>query len=148
MDGLVTLRFPNSASLTQQQTACQYKTDMTQRNAERESRNEAALHPSEHATGDNLFATHVAIKKKKLFYDNTTTLMLLVARDLNEVQKEKTYMFLSPRDMFNMSYTFDAVRKNFVGMFLYAKNVYGESISPRKRTRRQYKWNLHHRKLC
>ena len=84
LDGLVTTGSPDSA------TKRQYKADMTQVNAENHGRNEAALVPSQQRTGDNWYVSHVATHGSPFpFIDNLTTLMLIVACDLSESQRER-----------------------------------------------------------
>ena len=74
LDGLVTV-----SAMTQEQRESQYPADMTQLNAERRSRNEDALDPSQQGTRDNWYAAHVTTHGSQCpFNDNLTTLLLQV----------------------------------------------------------------------
>ena len=74
------------------------------------------------------------------FNGNLTTLMLIVASDLNEVQRERETLTssLSLLKMNITAYTLDA-EQTVCGIVLYAELLNGESFSPRERTRRKYK---------
>ena len=77
------------SALTQQQRESQYQADMTHLNAERRSRNEARLDPTQQGTRDTWYATQVTAHEWLFpFNDNLTTFMFVVASDLNEAQKE------------------------------------------------------------
>ena len=117
LDGLVTTGSPDSA------TKRQYKADMTQVNAERHGRNEAALVPSQQRTRDNWYVTHVATHGSPFpFNDNLTTLMLIVACDLSESQRERLKSSLSLKGMNVTVYTFEAVKTVFVELFCTPKS--------------------------
>ena len=117
LDGLVTIGSPDSA------TKSQYKADMTQVNAERHSRNEAALVPSQQRTRDNWYVTHVATHGSPFpFNDHLTTLTLIVASDLSESQRERLTSFLSLKGMNVTVYTFEAVNTVFVELFCTPKS--------------------------
>ena len=88
------------SALTQQQRKSQSQADMTQLNAERRSRSEADLDPSQQGTGDNWYATHVTSHGSLFpFNDNLTTFMFIVASDLNDAQRERERSSLSLRRM-------------------------------------------------
>ena len=84
------------SAMTEQQRENQDQADMTQVNAERQGRSEAAMDPSQHGIRDYWYATHVATHGS-LFpsNDNLTTLMFTVASDLDEAQTERLTNSLS-----------------------------------------------------
>ena len=71
---------------------------MTQLNADRRSRNEEPVDPSPQGTRENWYATHVTAHERLLpFNDNLTTVMFIVASDLNEAQRGRlTSSLFSP----------------------------------------------------
>ena len=72
--------------------------------------------------------------------------MFIGAGDPREAQRERLTSFLfSPVNV--TDYTLEAVKTVFCGIILYARKLNGESFSLRERTRRQYKQNLHRRRL-
>ena len=84
------------SGLTQQPRESQYPADMTQLNADRRSRTEAPLDPSPKGIRDNWYATHVTTLGSLFpFNDILTTLMFIVASDLNEAQRETHNFSLS-----------------------------------------------------
>ena len=78
------------SSMTEQQRENQYQADMTQFDNERRNRNETA------GTRDNWSATHVATHGSLFpFSDNLTTLIFIVASDVNEAkEKDLEVLFL------------------------------------------------------
>ena len=89
--------FPLSAMRNEERRESQYQADMTQLNAERQSRKEAALDPNQQGTKDKGYATHVTTHERLFeFNDNLTTLMFVVASDLSEAQRETHKFPFSP----------------------------------------------------
>ena len=85
------------SGMRQQQRESQYQADMTPKNAERPCRNEALLDPAQQGTRDTWYATHVTTLGSLFpFNDNLTTLMFIVASDLNEAQRETHKFTFSP----------------------------------------------------
>ena len=86
------------SAMTQEQRESQYPADMTQLNAERRCRNEDALDPSQQVTRDKWYASNVTTHGSQFpFNDNLTTLMLIVASDLNDAHRERLTSSLSLR---------------------------------------------------
>ena len=73
------------------------------------------------------------------FTDNVTTLMLIVASDLNEVQRERLTSPLSVLKMNITAYTLDAEQTVFVELFCRPKSSMENPSFSCERTRRQYK---------
>ena len=100
------------SSMTEQQRENQYQANMTQLNNERLNRNETA------GTRDNWYGTHVATHGSLFpFIDNVTTLMFIVASDLDEAQRERFTSSLSLRNMTVTAYSLDSVQVVFVELF-------------------------------
>ena len=100
-------------------------------------RNQAALDPSQQATRDNWYATHVATHGSLFpFSDNLTTLIFIVASDLDEAQRERVTCSLSLRNITVIAYTLDAVETVFVELFCTPRSSM-ENPSPQKRIRQQ-----------
>ena len=82
---------------------------------DRRSRNVDVLNPDEQETQDNWYATQVSNHESLLpFSDNLTTLMFIVASDLNEAQRERLTSSLSLQGVGVTAYSFEAVRTVFV----------------------------------
>ena len=106
------------SSMTEQQRENQYQTNMTQLNNERLNRNQTA------GTRDNWYATHVATHGSLFpFIDNVTTLMFIVASDLDEAQRERLTSTLSLRNITVNACTLDAVQTVFVELFCTPRSL-------------------------
>ena len=111
------------SAMTEQQRESQYQADMTQSNAERQRRNEAALDPSQQGTRDKWYGTQVTAHERLFpFNDNSTTVMFTVAGDPREAQRERLTSSLSLHNMNITAYTLDAVQTVFVDLFCSPKS--------------------------
>ena len=135
------------SAMRQQRRESQYHPDMTQLNAERRDRNEEAVDPDEQTTRGNWNATHGTTHGSLFpFDDNLTTVMFIVASDLNDAQRESHKFTFSPRNECHCLHPRRSAN-SLCGFFLFSEKLHAESFSLRERTPRQYKQNLHRRRL-
>ena len=78
------------SATSQERRDTQYRDDVTQLNEARQGRKPTALDLNSQETRDQWYATQVANHERLFPYsDNLTTLMLIVASDLSEAQRER-----------------------------------------------------------
>ena len=119
------------SAMSQEQRYSQKMTNMTSKNAEWQSRNEALLDSAQQGTGDTWYTTHVTTHERLFpFNDNLTTVMFIVAGDPREAQRERlTSSLFSQVNV--TDYTLEAVKTVFCRIILFAGKLNGESFSPR-----------------
>ena len=102
------------SAMSQERRYSQKMTNMTSKNAERQSRNEALLDPAQQGTRDTWYTTHVTTHERLFpFNDNLTTVMFIVAGDPREAQRERlTSSLFSQVNV--TDYTLEAVKTVFL----------------------------------
>ena len=96
----------NSMNETTRQN--QYLADVTRQHDERRSRSQELLSPDLPVTREEWNAAQVAAHERHFpFTDDLTTLMFIVASDLNEAQRERLTSFLPLQGVDVTAYTFE-----------------------------------------
>ena len=84
------------SAMSEERRRNQYLADVTQESEERQKRNVDTLDPDAQETRDRWTATQVTTHEKSFpFSDNLTTLMVIVASDLSEAQRDAQVPLLS-----------------------------------------------------
>ena len=88
--GKFSLLLPLVSSMREERREKQYLVDVTQLNEERQRRNATALDPNSQETRDHWYAIQVTNHERLFpFSVNMTTLMVIVASELSEAQRER-----------------------------------------------------------
>ena len=112
------------SALSEEQRRGQYLADVAQENAERSTRGETALDPNTPENRERWNTAQVNVHESLFpFSDNLITLLFIVASDLTEAQRERTYKFpFSQGNAYHFFYLWSS-EDNISGIILYAEKL-------------------------